>query len=113
MSIQDFLITYLGLGLLNGMVIYFVFYYMFQKLVASKTPSERNTVSEYMVMGGFVYDEPFHQSLTQMVRDIFKRALGASRVKGWSWLFTGASRWYALGLLALLAMLIASILYGW
>ncbi|MEM0473675.1 MAG: hypothetical protein QXZ48_09020 [Zestosphaera sp.] len=113
MSIQDFLITYLVLSLVNSAIIFLVFYYLFQKLVASKTPEERNVISDYIVMGGFPYDEPPRQSIAGMVRDIFRRALGTTKVRGWYWVFTGVGRWYALGLLVLLMLIIASLMYGW
>lgn len=113
MSVQEFMAEYLVLGLLNGLVIYLVFYLMFQRLIASKTPEERTSVSTLMVMGGFQYDEPPRLSVTSMIRDVFKRALKASRLRGWSWLLTGSGKWYVLGLLALMALIIASVIYGW
>lgn len=113
MNVNEFLASYLVIGLLNGLIIYIVFYLTFQKLVASKTPEERGAVSALVVMGGFIYDEVPRQSVTQMVRDIFARALGRGRLQGWGWVFQGISKWFALALIALSAMVIVSLICGW
>lgn len=110
MGISEFIILYLMAGLISGFVVYVLFYLVFQKYVASKTPEERSQVSTLMVMGGFRYDEVPRESITRMVRSIFRRAIGAG---GPWWVLQGVSKWYVLALIALIALVFASLLYGW
>ncbi|MEO3993208.1 MAG: hypothetical protein QN229_02705 [Desulfurococcaceae archaeon TW002] len=105
MDVFEFIATYVVLGSLVGVMVYLVFYYLFQKFIASATPEERNTVSDLPVMGGFIYDELPTQSVTQMLRDIFRRALGPSRLREVIRLYKFVDMWYILALFVLLLMI--------
>lgn len=112
MDVLSFTITFAALGSLVGLLVYLIFYYMFQKLIASRTPEERSDISYLPAMGGFVYEELPAQSITQLLRDIFRRALGPSKLRGLVKLYVTVDLWYAIALLALLLLIIVSIL-GW
>lgn len=107
-----FVITYLSTSALVGLVIYFVFYVMMQKYVASKTPSQQDEVSVLPVMGGFIYDEPGGISVTKVVKDILRRAVSTRGIARLERLVGDPGFWYILGLIALTLILLLGVARG-
>ncbi|MGB9828242.1 hypothetical protein IMZ38_02925 [Thermosphaera chiliense] len=112
MDVYEFTIIYTGMAVLTGLTVYLVFYVVFQKLAASKTPEQRDDVSGLIVMGGFVVDEPLRLSAIRILKDILRRALGRRvlRLESFS---REISSWYLLALIFLAALVAASFLLGW
>ena len=113
MNVYDFTLTYTGLAVLTGLAVYLVFYVAFQKLIASKTPEQRDNVSGLIVMGGFVVEEPPRLSALRILKDILKRSLGKKRVLRAESSGEEISTWYLLALIFLAALVAASFMLGW
>jgi hypothetical protein len=113
MDVYDFTLIYAGLGLLAGSVVYLVFYVLFQKLAAARTPVQRDEVSRLIVMGGFTVEEPSRLSAIRILKDILMRSLGSARVSRLESFAGAISSWYLLALILLSLLVAISFMLGW
>ncbi len=93
---------------LTGLVVYFVFYWLFQR-VAGRREAEEDEVKRKIVFSGFIVDKPEFPSLVELVKDIYSRAFR----RGFR-VVERTSRglvvdWYLVGYLLMLALLIAGV----
>jgi len=108
-----FLLLLLSETALIGLVVYLVFYVLFQKLFASRIPSQRDEVSELPVMSGFIVEKPDIPSLTKMVVDILRRAWRSGERAVERGIVSYLSDWYVVALLVLVILVALVLLLGW
>jgi hypothetical protein len=113
MDVYEFTLIYTGLAALTGLTVYLVFYTLFQRLVASKTPEQRDEVSGLIVMGGFIVEEPPRLSALRILKDIFKRSLGRSTILRVETISREISTWYILALIFLASLVITAVILRW
>lgn len=108
-----FLLLLLSEAALIGLAVYLVFYVLFQKLFASRIPSQRDEVSELPVMSGFIVEKPDTPSLTEMVVDILRRAWRSGERAVERSIISYLSDWYVVALLVLVILVALVLLLGW
>ncbi|WP_440059085.1 hypothetical protein ACSU1N_04685 [Thermogladius sp. 4427co] len=95
--------------LLLGLLIYYVFYYLFQALAGRKI-AEEDTVKKKIIMSGFIVENPEFPSITTLLKDIFSRSFrrGFRLVErvGSSYVFD----WYLIGYILVLIILLVGVL---
>jgi len=113
LSSSDFLLVLVGFSSLLGLVVYLVFYEMFQRFGGKAVEDRSDEVKYYPVLGGWLVNNVSFPSVTDLVVEILSRAWkqASASLKRASEALVSDWYFYAFILLTILAFL--SLIMRW